>query len=183
MVFEDFTWIKVAVVIAVSMVLQDIVFNQIVLFGAHPDVMIVLPVTVGIVAGAEAGALIGFFSGVAADLLLPTPFGLSAFVFVLVGYGVGVFVNSPLGHDLYNARISGAAIGASFGTFLFGLIAAIIRQPGIFTLHLLVTLVVVGLGALLFAPLLFICWRWALSSVRALGFGPRMPSSGSAVRP
>ncbi len=180
--FEDLTWLKVAIVLGLSLVLQDVLLNQIVILGAHPDLMIALPVSVAIVAGAEIGAVIGFLAGGAADLLVSTPFGLSAFVFALVGYLVGAFVNSPLGHDFYNARLSGTGLGALFGTFCFALTAALVGQPGILTAHLLSVMVVVGVSAFVFAPGLFMVWRWALSGLRTLGFGPRMPSSGSALR-
>ncbi len=178
---EDPTWLKAAVVIALSLLFQETVLTQVVILGAHPDLMIVLPVTAGIVAGAEVGSVVGFFAGAAADLLLSTPFGLSAFVFALVGYGIGAFVNSPLGHDLYNARLSGSGLGSVVGTLVFAVVASIIGQPGSFSVHLLATFFNVGIGALVFAPVLFVGWRWALSSIRTLGFGPRMPTSGSAL--
>lgn len=179
---EDFTWLKVLIVIVVSMVIQGALLDQIVILGAHPDLMIVLPVTAGIVGGAEVGAVLGFFAGVAGDLLLSTPFGLSALVFVLVGYGAGAVVNSPLGSDFYNARIFGATVGTILGTLIYALIAAVIGQPGIISLHLFETLSVVGLGGLALSPAVFVVWRWALADIRSLGFGPRVPSGGSALR-
>lgn len=180
--FEDFTWVKVALVIVLAMVVQDAVLNQIAVLGSHPDVMILLPATAGIVGGAEIGAVMGFFAGIAADLLLVTPFGLSAVVYVVVGYAVGSFVASPFGHDFYNARIFGAFLSAIVGTLVYAIVAAFIGQPGILTSQLIVTTFVVGIAALALAPVVYALWDWALRDVRRLGFGSRMPSGGSALR-
>lgn len=180
--FEDFTWVKVALVIVASMFLQDVLFNQIVVFGSHPDLMIVLTVAAGILGGAEIGAVIGFFAGFAADLLVQTPFGLSAFVYVVVGYAIGSFVNSAFGHDFYSARVFGTFLGSIFATLVYALIAAIIGQPGILTAQLAVTVSVVGIGSLIVAPVVCASWGWALADMRRLGMGSHMPSGGSALR-
>ena len=37
--------------------------------------MLLLPIAAGLAGGAEDGAVVGFVAGMAADLLLPTPFG------------------------------------------------------------------------------------------------------------
>lgn len=180
--FEDLTSVKVGIVILITMVVQDVLLSQIVIFGSHPDAMVLLPITAGIYGGAEIGALVGFAAGIAADLLVATPFGLSAVVFVLLGYGIGAFVASPLGHDFAIARLFGSFAGSLAGTLFFALVAAVIGQPGVFTFHLLSTLLAVGLGGLVLSPLLYAVWQWALADLqRSLG-GARMPSGGSAVR-
>lgn len=179
---ENLTWAKVGAVVAVALVVQVVLCNPIVILGAHPDLMVVLPVTAGIVAGPEIGSVIGFVAGMVADLVVPTPFGLSAVVFTLAGYGAGSFVASPYGNDFYNARITGSVLGVIASTLGYALAAAIIGQPGIVTWHLFATLAVVAAGSLVFSPVVFVAWRWALSSIGRLGFGPRVPSGGSALR-
>jgi len=168
--FEDLTWLKVTGVILVSMIFQYVFLNQIVILGSHPDLMLVLPVTAGIIGGAEVGAFMGFFAGIAADLVLPTPFG------------VGSFVSSAFGHDFYSARVLGTTLGCLFGTLFQAIIAAFIGQPGILNSQLIVTTAVVGLGGLVFAIPVFRIWGWALSDMRRFSFGSRMPSGGSALR-
>src|SRR5205807_513217 len=66
-----------------------------VLAGIHvhrvrPDAMLLVAVLAGLVAGPEKGAVTGFVAGLLADLTLQTPFGLSALVLSLVGFGVGM---------------------------------------------------------------------------------------------
>ena len=180
--FEDLTWLKVTGVIVASMIVQYVLLDQIDILGSHPDLMLVLPVTAGIIGGAEVGAFMGFFAGIAADLVLPTPFGLSALVYVLIGYAVGAFVSSAIGHDLYSARVLGTTLGCLFGTLFQAIVAAFIGQPGILNSQLIVTTVIVGIGGLVFAIPVFRVWGWALSDMRRFSFGSRMPSGGSALR-
>jgi len=180
--FEDLTWLKIAGVILISMIVQYVFLNQMMIFGSHPDLMLVLPVTAGIIGGAEVGAFMGFFAGIAADLVLPTPFGLSALVYVVIGYAVGSFVSSAFGHDFYNARVLGTTLGCLFGTLFYAIVAAFIGQPGILISQLVVTTAVVGLGGLILAIPVFRIWSWALSDMRRFSFGSRMPSGGSALR-
>ena len=58
------------------LLVQSTVGLDITVAGAHPDIMLLLPVAAGMAAGPEEGAVVGFVAGMAADLLLPTPFGL-----------------------------------------------------------------------------------------------------------
>jgi len=181
-VLESITWLKVAGVIVLSMFIQDVLLNQIVILGSHPDLMLVLPITAGIAGGAEVGAVIGFFGGIAADLVLSTPFGLSALAYVVIGYAVGSFIASPLGHDFYSARVFGTTLGCIFGTLFYAVVAAFIGQPGILNSQLIVTTVIVGLGGLALAIPVFRAWGWALSDTQRFSLGSRMPSGGSALR-
>ncbi len=57
--------------------------------GVHPDLLWLVPITAAILDGPETGAIAGFWSGLAFDLILPTPFGLSALVGCILGYAVG----------------------------------------------------------------------------------------------
>jgi rod shape-determining protein MreD len=181
-VFENLTWLKAAAVVLTAMVVQDALMIQIVVLGAHPDLMIVLPVAAGILAGAEVGAVMGFFSGFAADILVPTPFGLSALIFVCVGYAVGALVFSAIGSDLRNARVFAAFVGSMAGTLFYAVVAFLIGQPVVLGSGLAATTAVVGIGAVVLAPAVFRAWMWAMSDMRRPGFGARMPRGGSALR-
>ena len=71
------------------LVVQVGVVSDLEAFEAIGDVVLLLAIAVGSVGGADRGATYGFAAGLAHDLLLDTPFGLSALVYALVGYGVG----------------------------------------------------------------------------------------------
>ena len=51
-------------------------------------------VCVALVKGAETGAVFGFLTGMLTAIALMEPFGLSAFVFVLIGYFAGRYAET-----------------------------------------------------------------------------------------
>lgn len=72
------------------LVVQVGVVSDLEAFGAFGDLMLLTALAAGSVGGADRGATYGFAAGLAYDLLLDTPFGLSALVYALVGYGAGM---------------------------------------------------------------------------------------------
>ena len=81
---------RVVLVVVGFLLVQETLVLDLRLGGVHPDIMLLLPIMAGIVGGPARGASMGFGAGLAADLFLPTPFGLSALVGCLIGFGVGV---------------------------------------------------------------------------------------------
>ena len=65
--------------------------------------MLLLAISAGIAAGPEWGALTGFIAGIAFDLVLQTPFGLSALSYCIVGYLVGSGADGDLARCLVGA--------------------------------------------------------------------------------
>jgi len=80
-------WLVVAGLAVV--VLQLAIADALTVAHVHPELVWVLPVAAGLVAGTLPGMAAGFVGGVIADLFVPTPFGLTAFVGVLIGYAMG----------------------------------------------------------------------------------------------
>ena len=58
--------------------------------GARPDLLVLVVVAVAMVSGPTSGAAFGFAAGLVADLLLDLPVGVSAFVYTVVGFAVGL---------------------------------------------------------------------------------------------
>ena len=86
------TWPEVARlagVLLVTVLLQTAVAPHLRLLGANPDFALIAVVCVALISGAETGAVFGFLTGILTAIALMEPFGLSAFVFVLVGYFAG----------------------------------------------------------------------------------------------
>jgi rod shape-determining protein MreD len=91
------TWPEVArlaVALVVAVLLQTAVAPHLRLLGAHPDFALIAVVCVALVKGSEAGAVFGFLTGMLTAIALMEPFGLSAFVFVLVGYFAGRYAET-----------------------------------------------------------------------------------------
>src|SRR5579875_2967657 len=53
-------WGRLGVVVVGALIAQVGVLNGVVVLGAHPDVMVLLPVAAGIIAGPQRGAIVGF---------------------------------------------------------------------------------------------------------------------------
>lgn len=154
-------------VLIVTLVLQLTVALEVQIDGAHPELMIGLAVVAGLVGGAERGAVVGFCSGVAIDLFLPTPFGLSALVGTLVGAAAGQLASLGVdrSHPLFLPVA--AAAGSAIGVIMFAVVGTVLGQPGMLTAGAAVATVVVAVSnGILSYPMRAAC-RWALGQERS----------------
>lgn len=89
------TTARMATVLLMAAVLQYSVLSTIRVAGVAPELLLVVAIAGGIVAGEQRGAVTGFAAGVAMDLIMPgRPFGLSVLTFTLVGFMVGRYQTS-----------------------------------------------------------------------------------------
>lgn len=113
-------------VVLTSLVLQSTVFAQVKLADAKPDLVYLVTVVLAFLEGPSAGAVAGFFGGMAEDFLLNQPKGITALTLTLVGYTVGalrqyVVTPSPLLPVLVVwAATTAAVLFNQFVTFLLG---------------------------------------------------------------
>jgi rod shape-determining protein MreD len=148
-----------------SLLLQTTVLARIRFFGVMPDFMLLVAVAGGITAGPTRGATLGFASGMLIDLFLPTPLGLSALVFTLVGYGVGV-ANTGVLRSAWYIPVLTAAGASVAGVVLYALIGSVLGERMI-TGHLVTIAAVVGVSNAVLAPLGVRFVHWSLGSLRA----------------
>ena len=85
---------RLAAVLLVAVLLQTAVAPHLRLLGANPDFALIAVVCVALVKGSETGAVFGFLTGMLMAIALMEPFGLSAFVFVIVGYFAGRYAET-----------------------------------------------------------------------------------------
>jgi rod shape-determining protein MreD len=173
-------WIRLAAVAVLALVLQVAFFDQIVAFGAHPDVLVILPVAAGLVQGPQRGAIVGFIAGVAADLIVQLPFGLSPLTFVLAGFGTGLIARSTTGSDRGLADVFRCASLAVATVVLYVLLGTAIGQHGLLTIQTARALGVIAVGALLLSGPVLALMRWCFLGARRAGW-TTMPSGGSAL--
>ena len=81
--------VKIAVLLFVAAVAQVSVFDQIDVFGAQPDLLLVTLVAVSLLRGGVAGALGGFFAGLIVDTGTLGALGLTSLVLTLGGFWIG----------------------------------------------------------------------------------------------
>jgi rod shape-determining protein MreD len=84
------TPLRGAVVLVVALVAQIAFVADLRIVGAVGDLMLVVTVAAALTGGPDRGAAYGFFSGLTFDLVLDSPFGLSALTYAVIGYGVGL---------------------------------------------------------------------------------------------
>ncbi|MEJ7764890.1 MAG: rod shape-determining protein MreD [Acidimicrobiales bacterium] len=118
---------RVLILILGAILIQGPVLDRLQVARAHPDLFLLLPVIAGLVAGPGEGAWVGFLAGLAADVPLPTAFGLSALVFTLTGFAVGTIVQTLLEGPWWVVPLTGA-VGTAIGEFLYVGIATVTNQ-------------------------------------------------------
>jgi rod shape-determining protein MreD len=84
------TPLRGAVVLVVALVAQIAFVADLRIVGAVGDLMLVVTVAAALTGGPDRGATYGFFAGLIFDLVLDSPFGLSALTYAVIGYGVGL---------------------------------------------------------------------------------------------
>lgn len=153
---------KIAAVVLGAWVLQLCLFGLFSFEGARPDVMVLVAVAAGFVAGPERGAIVGFAAGLSIDLMLATPLGLSALVYTLVGYLVGRTTANVVRASWWISPIV-VGVGSAVGMVLYALLGKIVGQP---TLEGPALGTIVGVVAVLNAilsPLAVRALRWAMA--------------------
>jgi rod shape-determining protein MreD len=148
---------RAVLVVVAALVLQISLVADLRVAGAVGDLMLVVVVAAGLTGGADRGATYGFAAGVAYDLVLDTPFGLSALTYALVGYAVGmaaaVLMRTSGWWPLAVAAAAGvvqAVLYTSLGN-LIGVAYPFDEVPGI-------AFVLALVGALLIVPALRVLW-------------------------
>lgn len=126
---EALARLRLALVIIAVVVMQNTLVAQVTVWGVHPDLMVALVVAAAITRGPAGGALIGFVAGIATDLLVYTPFGLSALTDVFIGYGVGMVSSEAVDNAWWIPFVVGALAGGA-AEFLFALLGAMVGQVG-----------------------------------------------------
>jgi rod shape-determining protein MreD len=153
-----------------ALLLQTTLLAQMRIFGVMPDLMLLVAVAGGITAGATRGAALGFAAGMLIDLFLPTPLGLSALVFTLVGYGVGVANTGVLRSAWYIPVLTSGGASVA-GVTLYALIGSVLGERMIDG-HLITIALVVGVFNAVLAPVAVKFVDWSLGSLKS---GARIP--------
>lgn len=121
------TALRAGLVLLVTLAFQASFVAEMDVFGAHGEVLLLVPIVAGLTAGPERGAIAGFAAGIAVDLLVLTPFGLTALTYCLVGYCVGAFQSGVLRSSWWLPPMA-AIVGSAVGTVLFALLVTVLSE-------------------------------------------------------
>jgi rod shape-determining protein MreD len=145
------------VVLFLALLLQVTMVADLRVAGALGDLLLVVVVAAGLTGGADRGATWGFAAGLAYDLVLDSPFGLTALTYALVGYAAGLAGSALL-------RTSGwrpAAVAAVAGALQAVLYTAVGNLVGVaypFGQVPAIALVQAAWCAVLVLPMLRVMW-------------------------
>jgi rod shape-determining protein MreD len=82
-------WLRAIALVFVAAMLQVVVFSSIVVGGGAPDLLLVVVVSLGLLRGSIAGALLGFVGGIVVDLATLGTLGVTSLVLTLAGFWAG----------------------------------------------------------------------------------------------
>lgn len=147
---------RVALVGLVVLVLQVCLISPINIVGARGDIVLLFAIAAALETDAQRGAIAGFSLGLAFDLLLDTPVGLSALSLALVGYSVGSAKDLVLRSSriITLALVAVASVG---GTVLYAAMAVVLGVTVDWGDLPAIVAVIAVVNALLSTPM-----RWAL---------------------
>jgi rod shape-determining protein MreD len=154
--------VRVALVIFVVLMVQQTVMVALRIGGVHPDLLWLLPITAALADGPETGGIVGFWAGLAFDLVLPTPFGLSALVGCLLGYAVGSLTAAVDPRTTWLKPVA-ALTGSVAADMLFAVLGAILGQSQMVQIDFVALFLMISVSSLVFVLPVSRLMRWALA--------------------
>ncbi len=158
-----------SLVLVVVLTVQTTWMADLAPFGVPGDLLLLLAVAAGLAGGPIRGAVVGFAAGIAMDLVLLTPFGLSALTYLLVGYVVGV-VSAGVLRDAAWIPVVATFAATAAGIVVYVVLGQLVGQQ--FRLPYLprIVLVTAGINTILCYPALFVA-RWIERGGERTSFG------------
>ena len=149
---------RLSLVVVVLLTVQTTWLADLRPFGETGDLLLLLAIAAGMAGGPQRGAAIGFIAGMAMDLVLLTPFGLSSLTYLAVGYVVGTVHDGVLRSAPWIpvlVTFLASVVGVVFFVVLGQLVGQQFRVPNLPR----IVLVTAGLNTVLAFPALFVA-RW-----------------------
>ena len=106
-----------AVIIIAAYLLQCTVFSSLELAGIKPNLLIIITASFGFMRGSREGMLVGFVSGLLADIQFGDMIGFYAIIYLIIGYINGLFRQM-----YYDEDIKLPLFLISISEFLYGII-------------------------------------------------------------
>jgi rod shape-determining protein MreD len=154
--------VRASLVLVTALTLQLGIAPRLGVFGVQGDLLLLVAISAGVAAGPDRGAAIGFAAGIAYDLMLQTPFGLSALTYAIVAYLVGSLQDSVL-RAAWWIPVATATAASGAGVILYGVFGTVLGDD-LVGLSLLRIAAVVAVLNTVAAPLVVRAMRWATGS-------------------
>jgi rod shape-determining protein MreD len=164
-------WARALLVVGLAVVVQESLMVDIHFDGAHPDVLILVAVAAGYVAGPGRGPVIGFLAGVAADLFVPTTFGMSSLVYAVLAYFVAIAAFNLVRTSLA-LQVAAGGLGTAAGLCLYATLGALLGYPQMLRLELVPAIAVATPAAAILAVPTIRLMQWAMTPRSAVSLRP-----------
>jgi rod shape-determining protein MreD len=158
------TLARVGLVLLTALIVQMGVVTEVRPLGVMADLMLLVAMSAAVAGGPDRGAVVAFFAGIAYDLLLTTPFGLTALAYCLVAYGVGSLQagTSAVRSTRWLPAVT-VGLASAAGVALYALLGAVVGQESMVSARLPTIMGVVGLVNLVLAVPAVGVLRWAMA--------------------
>ena len=123
-------WRRVLLVLLLTftgLAFETTVFGQMTLIGAKPELLLLFTVALAMGEGPMLGATAGFVMGLATDVVLELPHGISALTFTIAGYAVGR-IRAQLQTPSAWLPIAMVSVATFFGVLFYGAFAFVLGQ-------------------------------------------------------
>ena len=118
-----------AAILVLAVAVQSTLLVKATILGVVPQLVLVVVVSLAFFNGFRVGTVVGFTGGFLIDLLLPQSIvGLTALVYTLIGYSVGV-VRMRTSVDSVWAPVAAVALASAVAELSYAALAILLGQP------------------------------------------------------
>lgn len=120
--------VAMTAVLLLAVAVQSTLLARLTLLGVIPQLVLVVVVCLAYLDGPRVGVVLGFAGGLLQDLLLPQSIiGLTAFVYTLLGYGVGSLRHFAPSDSVWSP-VFAVAIASGIAELSYAMLAIILGQ-------------------------------------------------------
>ena len=156
-------WVRMGVFASLVLAFQETLFADVRWQGAGADLILLLAIAAGIAAGPVRGARVGFVLGIAFDLLVTTPFGLSALCYGLCAFLAGLIEPHVFQAKRFITPVT-VAVAGGLGTLLYASLADVFGVRSALTVNVFRIVIAVALANLVLGVPFVRVARWAMLS-------------------
>lgn len=160
----DSPWLRGAVVLALGLIIHEGVLRGLRIDGIRPDLLLAIGIVASLAGTPEGGAVVAFAAGLAGDLFVNTPFGLTALVASVVAYAAGSIQQGLGAHHRWSVPVL-TGVASAAGVTVWAALGTVLGLPGLLHPRLAVVALVVGAANALFSIPLTPVVRWVFAGL------------------
>lgn len=160
----DSPWLRAAFLLLTAIVVHEGAFRGLRIAGIRPDLLLAIGIVAAVVGTPEGGAILAFAAGLAGDLFVNTPFGLSGLVASVVAYTAGSIQQGLGAHHRWSVPVL-TGVASAVAVLAWAALGTVLGIPGLLRPHLLVVVAVVAGGNVVYSVPLTPVLRWVFAGL------------------